>query len=152
MFTDTITVFNRYVDSFKNVTWYPTVIHGVNLLIDKAAIVAKYGAESKDNAVLNIHYQTVDGQIMIDGKPYLPPKEWERQTNDKLPETITFASGTGFDFFMLGEYPTTEPILDDYDNYKHGFFEEMKEEYDFVFAITSLGMYSVIPHFEITGK
>lgn len=152
MFADVITVFNRYEDSLKNVTWYPTVIHGVNLLIDKAAIVAKYGAESKDNALLNIHYQTVDGQIMVDGKPYLSPKEWERQTNDKLPETITFASGTGFDFFMLGEYPTTEPILDDYDNYKHGFFEEMKEEYDFVFAITSVGMYSVIPHFEITGK
>lgn len=150
MFTDKITVFNSYVDSMKNLTWYPTVIHGVNLLIDKAAIVAKYGAESKDNTLLNIHYQTVDGQIMIDGKPYLPPKEWERQTNDKLPETITFASGTGFDFFMLGEYPEIKPILDE--EYRNGFFEEAKKEYDFVFAITSVGMYSVIPHFEITGK
>lgn len=150
MFTDTITVFNYYKDSLKNVTWYPTVIHGVNLLIDKAAIVAKYGAESKDNALLNIHYQTVDGQIMVDGKPYLPPKEWERQTNDKLPETITFASGTGFDFFMLGEYPEKEPIFDE--KFRNGFFEEVKKEYDFVFAITSVGMYSVIPHFEITGK
>ena len=150
MFADVITVFNRYEDSLKNVTWYPTVIHGVNLLIDKAAIVAKYGAESKDNAVLNIHYQTVDGQIMVDGKLYLPPKEWERQTNDKLPETITFASGTGFDFFMLGEYPEIKPILDE--EYRNGFFEEVKKEYDFVFAITSVGMYSVIPHFEITGK
>lgn len=150
MFTDTITVFNSYVDSMKNLTWYPTVIHGVNLLIDKAAIVAKYGAESKDNALLNIHYQTVDGQIMVDGKPYLPPKEWECQTNDKLPETITFASGTGFDFFMLGEYPEIKPILNE--EYRNGFFEEVKKEYDFVFAITSVGMYSVIPHFEITGK
>ena len=150
MFTDTITVFNYYKDSLKNVTWYPTVIHGVNLLIDKAAIVAKYGAESKDNALLNIHYQTVDGQIMIDGKLYLPPKEWERQTNDKLPKTITFASGTEFDFFMLGEYPEIKPILDE--EYRNGFFEEVKKEYDFVFAITSVGMYSVIPHFEITGK
>ena len=150
MFTDTITVFNYYKDSLKNVTWYPTVIHGVNLLIDKAAIVAKYGAESKDNALLNIHYQTVDGQIMVDGKPYLSPKEWERQTNDKLPETITFASGTGFDFFILGEYPEIKPILDE--EYRNGFFEEVKKEYDFVFAITSVGMYSVIPHFEITGK
>lgn len=150
MFTDVITVFNSYEDSLKNVTWYPTVIHEVNLLIDKAAIVAKYGAESKDNALLNIHYQTVDGQIMVDGKPYFPPKEWERQTNDKLPETITFASGTGFDFFMLGEYPEIKPILDE--EYRNGFFEEVKKEYDFVFAITSVGMYSVIPHFEITGK
>lgn len=150
MFTDTITVFNYYKDSLKNVTWYPTVIHGVNLLIDKAAIVAKYGVESKDNALLDIHYKTVDGQIMVDGKQYLPSKEWERQTNDKLPETITFASGTGFDFFMLGEYPEIKPILDE--EYRNGFFEEVKKEYDFVFAITSVGMYSVIPHFEITGK
>lgn len=150
MFADVITVFNSYEDSLKNVTWYPTVIHGVNLLIDKAAIVAKYGAESKDNALLNIHYKTVDGQIMVDDKLYLPPKEWERQTNDKLAETITFASGTEFDFFMLGEYPTTKPILDE--EYRNGFFEEVKKEYDFVFAITSVGMYSVIPHFEITGK
>ena len=124
--------------------------HGVNLNIDKAAIVAKYGAESKDNAVLNIHYQIVDGQIFVDGKPSFPPKEWKRQTNDKLPETITFASGTEFDFFILGEYPEIKPILDE--EYRNGFFEEVKKEYDFVFAITSVGMYSVIPHFEITGK
>lgn len=150
MFADIITVFNSYEDSLKNLTWYPTVIHGVNLLIDKAAIVAKYGAESKDNALLNIHYQTIDGQIMVDGKNYFPPKEWERQTNDKLADSITFASGTDFDFFMLGEYPIKDPIKDE--DYKNGFFEEIKKEYDFVFAITSVGIYSVIPHFEITGK
>lgn len=172
MFTDTITVFNYYKDSLKNVTWYPTVIHGVNLLIDKAAIVAKYGAESKDNALLNIpckHVKNeyakegellfhtfvkckkiIDGESVFVEKEWLPPKEWERQTNDKLPETITFASGTGFDFFMLGEYPEKEPIFDE--KFRNGFFEEVKKEYDFVFAITSVGMYSVIPHFEITGK
>ena len=149
MFTDTITVFNSYVDSLKNVTWYPTVIHGVNLLIDKAAIVAKYGAESKDNALLNIHYQTVNGQIMIDGKLYLPPKEWERQTNDKLAESITFTSGTDFDFFMLGEYPTTNPIADD--DYVDGFYNHVNDEYDYVFAVTSVAKYTAIPHFEIMG-
>ena len=150
MYSDAITVFNSYEDSFKNVTWYPSVIRGVNLLIDKSAIVAKYGAESKDNAILNIHYKTVKGQIMVDGKPYLPPKEWERQTNDKLADSITFASGTDFDFFMLGEYPMQGPINDD--EYRNGFFEEVKKEYDYVFAITSVAKYTVIPHFEITGK
>jgi hypothetical protein len=150
MFADTITVFNSYEDSLKNVTWYPTVIHGVNLLIDKSAIVAKYGAESKDNAILNIHFDKVNEQIMVDGKNYLPPKEWERQTNDKLADSITFASGTDFDFFMLGEYPMQGPINDD--EYRNGFFEEVKKEYDYVFAITSVAKYTVIPHFEITGK
>ena len=150
MYSDVITVFNSYEDSFKNVTWYPSVIRGVNLLIDKSAIVAKYGAESKDNAILNIRFDKVNEKIMVDGKNYLPPKEWERQTNDKLADSITFASGTEFDFFMLGEYPEKEPIFDE--KFRNGFFEEVKKEYDFVFAITSVGMYSVIPHFEITGK
>lgn len=152
MYSEKITLFNHYKSRLGDM-WYPTVIDGVNLLIDKAAIVAKYGAESKDNAILNIHYQIVNGQIMIDGKPYLPPKEWERQTNDKLADSITFASGTDFDFFMLGEYPTQEPIHDEDKIYgNNGFFEYIKKEYDFVFAITSVGMYSVVPHFEITGK
>lgn len=151
MFTDTITVFNYYKDSLKNVTWYPTVIRGVNLLIDKAAIVAKYGAESKDNAVLNIHYQTVDGQIMVGEKPYFSPLEWQRQTNDKLPNSITFNEGNDFDFFMSGEYHTIEPIVDE--DYRNGFFEYMKKNYDYVFAITSVSSpYKTIQSFQIMGK
>lgn len=152
MFSDTITVFNSYKDSFKRITWYPTVIHGVNLLIDKAAIIAKYGAERNDNAILNIHYDIVDGQIMVDGKPYLPPKEWSHQTNDKLPESITFASGKDFDFFMLGEYEITEPIADSDILWPNGFYDYMNAEYDFVFAITSVGgPYTAIPTFQIMG-
>ena len=148
MFSDTVTVFNRYRSRLGDM-WYPTVIHGANLLIDKAAIMAKYGAESKDNAVLNIHYQVVNGQIVVGGKPYLPPKEWDRQTNDRLAESITFTSGTDFDFLILGTYPITEPIADD--DYLDGFYNQVNSEYDYVFAITSVAKYSVIPHFEIMG-
>lgn len=148
MYDKTITLFNHYKSRLGDM-WYPTVIECVNLLIDKAAIVAKYGAESKDNAILNIHYQTADGQIMVDGKPYLPPKEWERQTNNKLADSITFASGTEFDFFMLGEYPTREPIADD--DYVDGFYNHVNDEYDYVFAVTSVAKYTAIPHFEIMG-
>lgn len=148
MFSDVVTVFNHYKSRLGDM-WYPTVVRNANLLIDKAAIVAKYGAESKDNAILNIHYQIVDGQILIDGKPYIPPKEWERQTNDKLAESITFTSGTDFDFFMLGEYHTTKPIADD--DYVDGFYNHVNSEYDFVFAVTSVAKYTAIPHFEIMG-
>ena len=148
MFDKTITLFNHYKSRLGDM-WYPTVIEGVNLLIDKAAIVAKYGAESKDNAVLNIHYQILDGQIFVNGNPYLPPKEWERQTNDKLPESITFTSGTDFDFFMLEEYPTTKPIADD--DYIDGFYNFINDKYDYVFAVTSVAKYNAILHFEIMG-
>lgn len=149
MYSDKITLFNFYSSSLGDM-WYPTVIDGVNLLIDKSAIVAKYGAESKDNAILNIGFNNVNGKNMVDGKLYLPPKEWEQQTNDKLAESITFKSGTDFDFFMLGEYPTTEPIKDE--DFRNGLFEEVKAQYDYVFAITSVAKYTAIPHFEITGK
>lgn len=148
MFDKTITLFNHYKSRLGDM-WYPTVIHNANLLIDKAAIIAKYGAESNDNAILNIHYDLVDGQIMVDGKPYLPPKEWSHQTNDKLPESITFTSGKDFDFFMLGEYESTEPIADD--NYVDGFYNYINDEYDYVFAVTSVAKYTAIPHFEIMG-
>lgn len=148
MYSDTITLFNFYSSSLGDM-WYPTVIRGTNLLIDKSAIASRYGAESKDNAILNIRFTTENGQILVDGKPYLPPKEWERQTNDKLADSLTFASGTDFDFFILGDYGSTEPISDDdFD----GFYNRMKQEYDFVFAITSVAKYTAIPHFEITGK
>lgn len=92
----------------------------------------------------------IDGEKVSINKEYFSPKEWERQTNDKLADTITFASGKDFDFFMLGEYPITGPIRDD--DYDNMFFETVKKEYDFVFAITSVGQYTSIPHFEITGK
>ena len=148
MYKDTVTVFNRYVDSFKNTIWYPHVISGVNLIVDKAVINAKYGEVSKDNAVMNVKYHFVDSNIMVGDKLYLPPKEWERQVNDDLPKSITFTSGNDFDFFMSGDYGSEEPIIDE----NGRFYSDMQKEYDNVFAITSVAKYSVIPHFEIVGK
>ncbi len=148
MYSDVITLFNHYKSRLGDM-WYPTVIRGVNLNMDEAAIAQKNNFKSNDKALLNIHYQTVGGRIMVDGKPYLPPEKWSNQTNDKLPETITFSSGNDFDFFMLGEYTTIEPIADD--DYIDGFYNHVNDNYDFVFAVTSVGYYSVIPHFEIMG-
>lgn len=148
MYSDTITLFNHYKSRLGDM-WYPTVINGVNLNIDKAAIIAKYGAESKDNVVLNVKYIIQDSVKIIVGKPYLTPKEWERQTNDMLPKTVTFSSGVDFDFFIVGEYENTEPIPDD--DYIDGFYNYINNNYDNVFVVTSVAEYSVIPHFEIMG-
>ena len=149
MYNDTVTVFNRYVDSLKNTIWHSHVLSGVNLAIDKSVVVSEYGETSKDNAVLNVVYKKVNGVVMVGEKPYLSPKNWERQTNDMLPKTITFSSeSTQFDFFMLGDYGSEEPILDE----NGDFYSEMKKDYDYVFAITLVAMLKNIPHFEITGK
>ena len=149
VYDKTITLFNRYSSRLGD-TWYPTIIHNVQLIVDKSAIIAQYGAESRDSALLHVKYKNVNGKIIIAEKPYKTPKEWDRQTNDLLSQTITFADGQNFDFFMLGEYESEEPINDD--AYIDGFYNYINSNYDNVFAITAVGLYSLIPHFEITGK
>lgn len=149
MYQDTITLFNRY-DSRLGDMWFPTVLHNVDLNIDKAAIVEKYGADSTDNARLHIKFTEEDGEIFIEGKRYLLPKEWDKQVNDDLANTITLSSGEKFDFFFVGEWDNTEPINDD--DYTTGFYDYMNKTYDEVFSITSAAKYSLIPHFEVMAK
>ena len=152
MYQDTITLFCQYKDQRKNITWYPYVLRSVNLSMDKADIIAKYGAESKDNAILNVRYRIVDGNITIGDKIWLPPKEWGRQEDSLLAGSLTFTDGQSFDFFWLGEWQGADTISDD--SYGvDGFYNYMNRQHDYVFAVTAAGgPYSVIPHFEITGS
>lgn len=153
MYNDTVTIFCRYQSKLGDM-WYPFVLHNVDVNTDKASIIAKYGTDASDNAQLHIKYQFRDGAKMIGDKKWLPPKEWDRQTNDQLSDTITFTGGENFDFFWIGEWTGDIPIADDDPQWsRKGFFAEMNSRYDYVFAITSVGgPYSVIPHFEILGK
>lgn len=146
MYQDTITLFNRKPgDRGQPDTWYPTVIRNVNLNIDRAAILAKYGADSQDNAMLSIRYTRKDGEILIAGKPWMPPKEWDRTV-----DSLTFTGGTNFDFFWYGEWDGG--IVNDSDYGVEGFYNHMNRVHDYVFVVSSVAMYSVIPHFEIMGK
>ena len=83
--------------------------------------------------------------------PWLPPKEWARQVNDMLDDTITFDSRE--DFFWLGEWTDGPVNDDDYTLMRYASFRDyMTKNYDYVFKITSVGgPYTVIPHFEIRG-
>lgn len=150
MYQDTITLFNRYRSRADGDFWYPTVIHNVDLNIDRAAIIARYGAQSADNALLHIRYTVNDnGEPVIANRVFLLPKVWENQINDNLPNSITFSAGQEFDFFWVGEW-SGEAIIKDNDY--SGLYEYMNKRYDQVYAITGVAQYSVIPHFEIMGK
>ena len=151
MYKDTVTLFNRYTTKDRKIVWYPTVLRGVNLNVDKASIIVKYGTNSQDNAVLNVKYQVSDGAIMVSEKPYLLPKEWKNQSEDILADSLTFTPGTQeFDFFYVGEWANEDVISDD--DYTSGFYSYMNKNYDEVFAITSVAKFSVIPHFEVVAK
>ena len=151
MYQDTITLFNRKPgERGQGDTWYPTVIRNVNLNIDRAAILAKYGSDTQDNAVLHIRYRKKNGEIVIScdfetEKQWMPPKQW-----DKTIDSLTFASGNNFDFFWMGEWD--KGIVTDAEYMDEGFYNFMNRTHDYVFAVTSVAMYSVIPHFEIMGK
>lgn len=146
MYQDTITLFNRKPgERGKGDTWYPTVIKGVNMNADRAAILAKYGADSQDNASLYIRYKKSADTILVADKPWMSPKEWDRTV-----DSLTFTSGTNFDFFWKGEW--TGGIVSDADFGTEGFYDYMNRMHDYVFAISSVAQYSVIPHFEIMGR
>lgn len=153
MYKDTVTVFNRYYSKQLNTaTWYPHVLKNVDFNADKAANIEKTGLENADAAKLHVRYNAKDGTEKIGELQYLPPKQWEEQTNDMYEKTITFQEG--IDFFMLGEFPES-PISDNDPQYNtgtlSGFEDYMNRKYDDVYSITSVGKYSIIPHFEIGG-
>lgn len=155
MYDKTITIFNKYTSPTVTM-WYPHVLHNVDLITDKGQMLRKYGPESSDNAELHIDYISVNSAtIIVDSSnkmlPWVPPKEWKKQVNDLLGDTITFESG---DFFMLGEWPEI-PINDaDYEDRRYeGFYAYMNAEKDYVYLMTSVGgPYTLIPHFEILGS
>lgn len=151
MYSDTVTIFNRKRgECGQGDTWYPSVLHNVNLNADKASILAKYGAEASDNAILNIRYR-IDGEKKIVGeKPWLSPKVWQQSDDPAM--SLTFVNGEAFDFFWLGEWSGGIVSDADYDEFV-SFYDYMNRTYDCVFAVTKVaGPYSVIPHFEIVGK
>lgn len=151
MYQDVITLFNRYTTKDRKIIWYPTVLKDVNLNVDRASVIAKYGEKSQDNAILNVRYRIDDSQMMIGEKRWLPPKAWKNQDENTISGTITFSpSAQEFDFFYGGEWRGKDPIADD--DYTGGFYAYMNRIYDWVYCITSVSKYILIPHFEVVAK
>lgn len=146
MYNNTVTVFNRYRSKQLGTTWYPHVLRGCYFNADKGANIEKTGLENADSSKFHVPYYLKDGVEMVGDLKYLTPKKWDEQPNDEYLTTITFLEGV--DFFMLGEYPET-PVNES--EYTEGFFQYMNDTYDDVYRITTVGKYSVIPHFEIGG-
>lgn len=157
MYNDHVTVFNFYESpTTGEITWYPHSLQMCDLITDRGAITKKYGQDSTDTAQLHIRlYDEVDaGDICVltsggSYLPYLSPKEWKKQTNDKLAESITFSDK---DFFIKGIWIGRDSPVSD-DDYRGGFYQHVNNINDNVFKISSVGgPYTVIPHFEILGK
>ena len=150
MYDKIITVFNKYVNQKDEIFWYPTVIKGVQLIVDKSANIEKTGLDTADTATLHVLYRISSDEKVVSDKKYLEPKKWAKKINDTLGHTVTFASG---DFFIEGEYGERMIADEDYQSRRDGgFYDYMNKNHDNVFLITNVGTYTLIPHFEIGGK
>lgn len=163
MYQAIVTVFNFY-KSPSAALWFPHVLTGVDIVTDKGQMLRQYGPDSTDAAELHIAYTEQDEKKVIinslTGEPalntlgeplsWLPPKEWAKQVNDMLDDTITFKPN---DFFWMGEWKDGPVNDDDYIAARYAsFYDYMNRNFDYVFNITSVGgPYTVIPHFEIRG-
>lgn len=147
MYKDTVTVFNRYGSRVNGDTWYAHCLYNTDVNIDRAAIIAKYGENAAESAKLHI---MIDGDGTIQGLRFLDPVEWNSLTNDELSSAITFQNGQNFDFFYVGEWDGPDVIRDD--DYADGFYDFMNRNHSKVYAVTTVGIYSIIPHVEILGK
>lgn len=61
MYDRTITVFNRSGSEKNGFVWFPTIIDGVDLVVDKGAVMAKTGLSDADKANLHIRYISIEG-------------------------------------------------------------------------------------------
>ena len=150
LYRDTVTLFNRFVDSSGNISWLPTVLKGTHFVVSKSVIVATYGENSSDSAMLNVLYQVNNGKTMIGRKTYLPPIQYKKLDIDAAMKSITFTAGLDFDFIYGGIWTQTAPIADE--DYKNGFFQYMKNHFDDVYAITDTPKYNVIKKFAIVAR
>ena len=148
MYDKTVTVFNKYTDKNDAIYWYPHVISGVTLITDKAANIAKTGLDTADTANLLVPFKVREGERIVCNLSYLTPKVWK--TTENKENSITFSTG---DIFLEGEYPETVIADEDYTSRTNkGFYDYLNKKMDNVFLITSVGSYTLIPHFEIGGK
>lgn len=145
MYQRTVTLFNR-----KGSKWIPTVLHNVDLNTDRSAIISRYGENSSDRAILHVRYRLNGDSITIEGKSWIPPIAYKKQNAEC---TLTFTGGgEEFDFFCVGEWGNGS-VINDADYGTDGFYDYMNRNLDGVYAISSVSSpYSLIQHFEITGR
>ena len=144
VYQNTITVFNFHENSGM---WYPSVIKGADLIVNKSSHSTTTGKSNSDTADIIIHC-SVDKQITTETgeKSYTGPKEYAKCENPE--ERITFKPEC--DFIYDGEWPDHTSISDE--GYDSGLYHAMNDLYDGIYMITSASFFGLLPHFEIGGR
>lgn len=144
MHCDCITIFNYHKLSDK---WYPTLIHGVDFGNVSSSKNSTRGTDDESSVVFIIKCNQCRQVITHSGaKRYIGAKEYARCSN---PHGY-FTFDTEKDFVYRGIW-NGEMVINE-DDYECGFYSYMNSEFDDVYKITSSEFYSLLPHFEVSGR
>lgn len=163
IYKQTITLFNRVQAMYSEETlWYPTIIEGVHLIMDKSSSWSSNGESAADNVTCNIRYTNQNGLAYIRCKPvgedgfvlkqWLPPKKWRSEENRADYITFAYGDNDNFDFFIEGAFEEYEGPVSDSLFERRGFYNHMNTRFDNVFAIKSVSKYNLIPHFTLGAR
>lgn len=153
LYTQTVTLFNRVKGKYgEDALWYPTILEGVHLIVDKSSSWNNYGGQAADNARLHVRYKMVNGKVMIGEKQWFEPKAWRRLAAPEGAITFGFGNNDDFDFFIAGAFTEFDGPISDAIYERGGFYNHMNGYYDNVFAISSVSKKDLIRHFEIMAR
>lgn len=129
-----ITLYNRVKGAeYDRDTYYATVLHNVSVKHVHGAETGADGERNTDTVNLSICEE------YLQDKAYVKPKEYlalEDKTNK-----FTLQKG---DFFVIGIVEENTEVDD--------FLSYMKEKYDDVHEILSVGTFNLIPHWEVMAR
>lgn len=129
----TVTVFNHTVDpDTGSVTYLPTVLEDVDLVIKRSKTASSDGQKDADAATL-----------FVDGiENFRKPKEWKALPEDEKQQYFTFRPQ--MDFFVSGDLK---------EEYGGQSYEEMRALHDDCYMITGVDYFEdILPHIEVGGR
>ena len=152
MHDSTVTLFNGH-ERRGVLLWYPTVFTGVTLTETRGdTATPDAGTVSADTVEIIIRTaadktsRTPSGTI----RQYAGPKEYAALADPSGYFTFTPQR----DFIAVGDlsaaYP--EPVEDEAEDDFHGFYHAMSKTRDRVYLVTDAAFFSLLPHFEVSGR
>lgn len=159
-YTDSVVVYNRYVNGLYETTQY------FGTRFDNVRIELTQGANQKASGMENASVCTVKippESVKKSGKKYKSPEVWNDLTTDEMLETFTLDT-EGKNFFVIAKMVNEVLGIDididvpvgllesDYYEEYGGFFEYIKTKYGYAFGVDTVDVYTLIPRFEIGGR
>ena len=148
-YVDSVVVYNYYSEG-ERTYYYGTRFDGVRVELTQAANIQKNGMENADAFLVKIPN---DGSLP---KPYMPPEQWKKLVEDQKQEAFTLDKAHN-DFVVIVKkedlginitLPTGR--INDQD-YQSGFYQHIREKYGFTYTVNTVGVYLLIPRFEVGG-